>query len=79
MCRNAPFNVCSASSAICPAISTPVGPAPTTVNVSSLARRSGSLDRSACSKALNMRPRNSNASSMDFMPGANSAKWSLPK
>ena len=36
MCRNAPFRVWSANSAICPAISTPVGPAPTTVNVSSL-------------------------------------------
>ena len=57
----------------------PQGPAPTTVNVSSLARRSGSPDRSACSKALRIRPRNSSASSIDFMPGANSAKWSLPK
>ena len=48
MWRNAPFRVWSASSAIWPAISTPVGPAPTTVNVSSFSRRSGSLDRSAC-------------------------------
>ena len=39
----------------------------------------GSLDRSACSNAPRMRPRNSSASSIDFMPGANSAKWSLPK
>ena len=39
MCRNEPFSVYSASSAICPAISTPVGPAPTTVNVSSFSRR----------------------------------------
>ena len=39
----------------------------------------GSLDRSACSKAPRMRPRSSSASSIDFMPGANSAKWSLPK
>ncbi|CNH26432.1 Uncharacterised protein [Mycobacterium tuberculosis] len=79
MRRKAPFSVWSASSAICPAISTPVGPAPTTVNVRSRWRRSGSLDRSAASKALRMRPRNSRASSMDFMPGANSANWSLPK
>ena len=39
----------------------------------------GSLDRSACSNAPRMRPRSSSASSIDFMPGANSAKWSLPK
>ena len=79
MCRNAPLRVWSESSAICPAISTPVGPAPTTMKVSSFSRRAGSLDRSACSKAPRMRPRSSSASSMDFMPGANSAKWSLPK
>ncbi len=38
----------------------------------------GSLDRSATEKR-SICGRNSNASSMDFMPGANSAKWSLPK
>ena len=79
ICRYAPLSVWSASSAICPAISTPVGPAPTTVNVNSFSRRAGSLDRSACSNAPRMRARNSSASSIDFMPGANSAKWSLPK
>ncbi|SKU51208.1 Uncharacterised protein [Mycobacteroides abscessus subsp. abscessus] len=68
-----------ASSAICPAISTPVGPAPTTVKVMSLRRRTGSLERSACSNAPRMRPRSSRASSMDFIPGAHSAKWSFPK
>ena len=66
MCRNAPLSVWSASSAICPAISTPVGPAPTTTNVSSFSRRSGSLDRSACSNAPRMRPRSSSASSIDL-------------
>ena len=74
MWRNAPLRVWSASSAICPAISTPVGPAPTTVKVSSFSRRLGSLDRSACSNAPRMRPRSSSASSIDFIPGANSAK-----
>ena len=34
---------------------------------------------SAISKAPKIRPRSSRASSIDFMPGANSAKWSLPK
>ena len=79
MWRKAPLSVWSASSAIWPAISTPVGPAPTTTNVSSFSRRTGSLERSACSKAPRMRPRNSRASSMVFIPGAHSAKWSLPK
>ena len=74
ICRNAPLSVWSASSAICPAISTPVGPAPTTMKVSSFSRRAGSLDRSACSNAPRMRARSSSASSIDFMPGAHSAK-----
>ena len=34
---------------------------------------------SAISNAPKMRPRSSRASSMLFMPGASSAKWSLPK
>ena len=40
-----------------PAISTPVGPAPTMTKVSSAARRSGSVSRSARSKATRMRRR----------------------
>ncbi|SKW11923.1 Uncharacterised protein [Mycobacteroides abscessus subsp. abscessus] len=79
ICRKVPLRVSLASSAICPAISTPVGPAPTTVKVMSLRRRTGSLERSACSNAPRMRPRSSRASSMDFIPGAHSAKWSFPK
>ena len=39
----------------------------------------GSSSISASSKAPKMRPRSSSASSMLFMPGANSAKRSLPK
>lgn len=51
MKRKLPFSVSRASSAICPDISTPVGPAPTTTKVSSARRASGSLIISAASKA----------------------------
>ena len=79
MLRNSPRRVRLASSAICPAISTPVGPAPTTTNVSALATCAAVPASSARSKAVKIRPRSSRASSTVFMPGANSAKWSLPK
>ena len=68
-----------ASSAIWPAISTPVGPAPTTTNVSHRSTAAGSVSSSASSNAPKIRPRSSSASSMLFMPGANSANPSLPK
>ena len=44
------------------------------VNVSSFSRSAGSLVASANSNAPRMRPRTSSASSMVFIPGANSAK-----
>ena len=79
MVRNAPFSVRSASSAICPATSTPVGPAPTTTKVRRRSRSAGSVATSAASNAPRMRPRSSSASSMVFMPGAKVANSSLPK
>ena len=56
-----------------------MGPAPTTTKVSAWATSSGVVASSARSKAVKIRPRSSRASSMVFMPGAKSAKWSLPK
>ena len=56
MVRKSAGNVARASSAIVPASSTPVGPAPTMTKVSSAARFSSSLSRSARSKASRMRP-----------------------
>ena len=79
MLRKSPRRVRRASSAIWPAISTPVGPAPTTTKVISRSISAWSVASSASSKAPKMRPRSSRASSMLFMPGANSANWSLPK
>ena len=79
MLRNSPLRVLEASSRICPAISTPVGPAPTTTKVRRRSTTAGSVACSACSKAPKMRALSSRASSMVFMPGANTAKWSLPK
>jgi hypothetical protein len=74
------LSVYRASSAICPAISTPVGPAPTTTNVSRwLTSRPCEANTSASSNAPKIRPRSSRASSIDFIPGAKRAKWSLPK
>ena len=67
------------SSAIWPAISTPVGPAPTTTKVIRRSISFGVLASSAHSNEPKIRPRSSSASSIDFMPGANWAKWSLPK
>ena len=78
--RKSRFRVLRDSSAIWPAISTPVGPAPTTTKVSRWSTSSPLAAMiSASSKAPKIRPRSSRASSMLFMPGANSAKWSLPK
>ena len=77
--RKLPLSVRRESSAICPAISTPVAPAPTTTKVSQASRASGSVSSSASSYAPKILPRSSRASSMVFMPGAYSAKWSLPK
>ena len=67
------------SSAIWPAISTPVGPAPMTTKVSHAARRSASSSSSASSNAPKIRPRTSSASSIVFMPGAWRANSSRPK
>ena len=68
-----------ASSASCPASSTPVGPAPITTNVSHSARSCGSVASSAISYFDRMPSRMYRASSIVFMPGANSANSSLPK
>src|SRR5699024_2260798 len=73
------LSVCCASSATWPAISTPVGPAPTITKVSNRLRCSSSSVISACSKQPMIRLRSSSASSTDFMPGAHCSKWSLPK
>ena len=72
--RNSPTRVFDASSRICPAISTPVGPAPTTANVRNRDRSSPSGASSASSNAPKIRARSSSASSMVFMPGAWRAK-----
>ncbi len=67
------------SSASCPAISTPVGPAPTIANVIQ-ASRSGSVSAaSASSNAPRIIERNRLASSTDFIPGASTAQSSRPK
>jgi hypothetical protein len=76
MRRNSRRSVRCASSVICPAISTPVGPAPTTTKVIDRERCSSSSTSSAISKLPTMRPRSSSASSMVFMPGAKRANWS---
>jgi hypothetical protein len=68
-----------AISAIEPASSTPVGPPPTTMKVSSARRRSGSSVFSASSKAWRIRLLMSSASSSVLSPGANGSHWSLPK
>ena len=57
------------SSPIWPAISTPVGPPPTTTNVSHARRFSGSSSSAAISNAPRIRPRISRASSIVFIPG----------
>ena len=59
-----------AISASAPASSTPVGPPPTTTNVSQRLHAVGSASRSAASKARSTRRRISVASSIVFSPGA---------
>ena len=77
--RKSRGSVSRASSAIWPAISTPVGPAPTTANVSHFARFSGSGSISAASNAARIRRRTSSARSSDFTSGARSAHSGWPK
>ena len=69
----------SAISASAPASSTPVGPPPTMTNVSRRARKSGSVSRSAASKASRTRQRMSRASSSVLRPGARGAHSGWPK
>src|SRR5437879_622327 len=57
-----------------PAISTPVGPAPTSTKVKSACRFSSSLSFSACSKAHRIWLRISVACLIDLSPGANFAQ-----
>ena len=71
MARKSLRSVSLAISPSAPASSTPVGPAPTTTNVSQGCRRPASVSRSAISKASRMRERISVASSMVLSPGAN--------
>ena len=79
MLRNSERSVLVASSRICPASSTPVGPAPTSANVSQLRRSAGSAAVSAISNAPYTRRRMASASSSVFMPGAQPAYSSCPK
>ena len=68
--RKSSRSVPRASSAIWPAISTPVGPAPTTTNVSSARRLTGSGSVSASSNAFRRRARVASALSSDLTSGA---------
>jgi hypothetical protein len=61
------------------AISTPVGPAPTTTKVSQACRRPGSCSTSAASNARRIRRRASIRLSIDLSSGAASAHSSWPK
>ncbi len=79
MRRKSRANVKRASSATAPAISTPVGPPPTTMVVISAFCRAGSSLISACSKFISSRARIRRAFSMVFRPGAISAQSSCPK
>ena len=62
-----------ASSAIAPAISTPVGPPPTRTKLKRRSRSRASISISAFSNASRIRRRSIVASSMRFRPGANFA------
>jgi hypothetical protein len=73
------FSTRCASSAICPASSTPVGPAPTIANVIHASRSTGSDPCSASSNAPRIRLRSRFASSSVFIPGASWAHSSWPK
>jgi hypothetical protein len=65
--------------AICPAISTPVGPPPTTTNVIAARCASRSRQSSARSKAPSSLDRTASALSSDFTSPAISAHSGLPK
>ena len=73
------FRTDLAISASAPAISTPVGPAPTMANVKAARCATGSLSNSACSKARRKRARTSTASSIVLSPGAYRFQASFPK
>jgi len=77
--RKSPRRVLRASSAIWPAISTPVGPAPTTTKVSSARRLAGTGSVSASSNALRTRARVARALSSDLTSGAKRRQSSWPK
>ncbi len=77
--RKSRRRVSRASSAIWPAISTPVGPAPTTTNVSHSSRRSGSRSSSAASNAARMPLRTVSALSSDLTSAACALHSSWPK
>ena len=77
--RNSARSVRVASSRICPASSTPVGPPPTSANVSQRRASSWLVALSAISNAPNTRRRIVSASAIDFIPGANSPNSSCPK
>ncbi len=79
MCRKFRRSERRDSSASCPASSTPVGPAPTTTNVSQRRRATGSLSCSAISKAPKILPLSSSAWSIVFIPGASTANSGCPK
>jgi len=79
MRRKSRIMVWRAISDSAPASSTPVGPPPTSTNVSSRRRRAGSGSRSARSKASRIRRRISSASSRVFSPGASFSHASWPK
>ena len=79
MWRNSPGSVWRAISASVPAISTPVGPAPTTTKLIQAARSSRRRQRSARSKAPITRERMSKASARVLSPGACGAHSSCPK
>ena len=79
MWRKSRDNVAWASSASAPAISTPVGPAPTRTKVSKRWRIAGSVTLSASSKASSTRRRINVASSIDLRPGASRGQSSWPK
>ena len=77
--RKSRRSVSRAISAIWPAISTPVGPAPTMANVSHAARAAGSCSSSAASKAARMRRRMSSAPSSVLSSGANAPPVLAPE
>ena len=77
--RYSPRSTRWASSAIWPASSTPVGPAPTTANVNHAWRSAGSDCCSAISNAPRMRLRTRPASSSVFIPGAIRSHSRWPK